>query len=43
MRVEMKLEKVKNFGIGWCIHYRMAADNAEGGSGPAWNRVKLST
>ena len=43
MKVGIKLGKVKKFGIGWCIHHRMAADNAEGGSGqtpPAWNRVK---
>ena len=43
MKVGIKLGKVKKFGIGWCIHHRMAADNAEGGSGqtpPAWYRVK---
>ena len=44
MKVGIKLGKVKKFGIGWCIHNRMAADNAEGGSGqtppPGWNRVK---
>ena len=33
MKVGIKLGKVKKFGIGWCIHYRMAADNAKGGSG----------
>ena len=33
MKVGIKLGKVKKFGIGWCIHHRMAADNAEGGSG----------
>ena len=31
MKVGIKLGKVKKFGIGWCIHHRMAADNAEGG------------
>jgi hypothetical protein len=44
MKVGIKLGKVKKFGIGWCIHHRMAADNAKGGSGqthpPAWYRVK---
>ena len=43
MKVGIKLGKVKKFGIGWCIHHRMAADNAEGGSGqtppPGGNRV----
>ena len=33
MKVGIKLGKVKKFGIGWCIHHKMAADNAEGGSG----------
>ena len=33
MKVGIKLGKVKKFGIGWCIHHRMAADNTEGGSG----------
>ena len=33
MKVGMFIGKVKKFGIGWCIHHRMAADNAEGGSG----------
>ena len=33
MKVEIKLGKVKKFGIGWCIPYKMAADNAKGGSG----------
>ena len=33
MKVGIKLGKVKKFGIGWCIHHRMAADNAKGGSG----------
>ena len=33
MNVGTKLGKVKKFGIGWCIHHRMAADNAEGGAG----------
>jgi hypothetical protein len=32
MKVEIKLGKVKKFGIGWCNPHRMAADNAEGGS-----------
>ena len=32
MKVGIKLEKVKKFGIGWCIPHRMAADNAKGGS-----------
>ena len=32
MKVEMLFGKVKKFGIGWCIHHRMAADNAKGGS-----------
>ena len=45
MKVGIKLGKVKKFGIGWCIPHRMAADNAEGGSGqtpplPGFNRVK---
>ena len=44
MKVGIKLGKVKKFGIGWCIHHRMAADNAEGGSGqtppPGGKRVK---
>ena len=45
MKVGIKLGKVRKFGIGWCIHHRMAADNAEGGSGqtpppPGWDRVK---
>ena len=43
MKVGMFIGKVKKFGIGWCIPHRMAADNAEGGSGqnpPALNRVK---
>ncbi len=30
MKVGIKLGKVKKFGIGWCIHQRMAADNAIG-------------
>ena len=46
MKVGIKLGKVKKFGIGWCIHHRMAADNAEGGLArpppPAWYRVKKS-
>ena len=33
MKVRIKLGKVKKFGIGWCIPHKMAADNAEGGSG----------
>ena len=43
MKVGIKLGKVKKFGIGWCIHHRMAADNAEGGLARpphAWYRVK---
>ena len=38
MKVGIKLEKVKKFGIGWCIPHRMATDKAEGGSGAdkAW-------
>ena len=43
MKVGIKLGKVKKFGIGWCIHHRMAADNAKGGSvqsPPIWYRVK---
>ena len=31
MKVGIKLGKVKKFGIGWCIHRRVVADNAEGG------------
>ena len=23
----MELGKVKKFGVGWCIHHEMAADN----------------
>ena len=34
MKVGIQLGKVKKFGIGWCIHHIMAADNA------AWNRAK---
>ena len=30
MKVGIKLGKVKKFGIGWCIHHRMAADNGIG-------------
>ena len=30
MKVGIKLGKVKKFGIGWCIHHRMAADYAKG-------------
>ena len=45
MKVGMFIGKVKKFGIGWCIPHRMAADNAEGGSGltppPALYRVKM--
>ena len=44
MKVGIQLEKVKKFGIGWCINHRMAADNAEGGLArppPASNRVKM--
>ena len=33
MKVGMFIGKVKKFGISWCIHHRMAADNAKGGSG----------
>ena len=33
MKVGMFIGKVKKYGIGWCIPHRMAADNAEGGSG----------
>ena len=33
MKVGMLIGKVKKFEIGWCIPHRMAADNAEGGSG----------
>ena len=44
MKVRMFIGKVKKFGIGWCIPYRMAADNAEGWScqtpPPAPYRVK---
>ena len=40
MKVGIKLGKVKKFGIGWCIHHRMAADNAEGGSGQTPPRVE---
>ena len=42
---QMKLGKVKKFGIGWCIPHRMAADNAEGGLArpPASNRVDIVT
>ena len=32
MKGGIKLGKVKKFGIGWCIHHRMAADNAKEGS-----------
>ena len=36
--------KPRNLRNGWCIHHRMAADNAEGGSGRTpshtWYRVK---
>ena len=43
MKVGIKLEKVKKFGIGWCIPHRMAADNAKGGLcgplPPIWYRV----
>ena len=43
MTVGIKFGKVKKLGIGWCIHHRMAADNAEGGSvltpPPIWYRV----
>jgi hypothetical protein len=28
IRVGIELGKVKKFGIDWCIHHRMAADNA---------------
>ena len=31
MKVGIKLGKVKKFGIGWCIPYRVVADNAKGG------------
>ena len=43
MKVGMFIGKVKKYGIGWCIPHRMAADNAEGGSGqtpPALYRGK---
>ena len=37
IKLEIKLRKVKKFGIGWCIPQRMAADKTEeggkGGSG----------
>ena len=33
MKVGIQLGKVKKFGIGWCIHHRMAAENA------AWFKV----
>ena len=33
MKVGIILGKIKKFGIGWCIHHRIAADNVEGGSG----------
>ena len=25
----MELGKVKKFGVGWCIHHEMVADNAK--------------
>ena len=43
MKVEIKLGKVKKFGIGWCIPHRVVADNAKGGfvrtPPPGWYRV----
>ena len=46
MKVGIKFGKVKKFGIGWCILHRMAADNADGGSGqtlpPRFSRVKTT-
>ena len=33
MKVGMYLGKVKKFGLGWCIHHRLATDNAKGQSG----------
>jgi hypothetical protein len=32
MKVGMLIEKVKKFGIGWCVPHRMVTDNAKGGS-----------
>jgi hypothetical protein len=42
MKIGMSIGKVKKFGIGWCVPHRVAADNAEGGSGPGWSRVKIN-